>query len=120
MSYVVTRLCIDCVDTACMEPCPVTCFYVPKTPTESRPDQLYISADECINCDACVSACPWEAIFEESEVPKLFAADVALNLLCDSERDAFKPAEHIDKPQPDNDQVLANKRKWGLNLVGPR
>ncbi len=114
MSYVVTRLCIGCVDTSCMEPCPVTCFYVPKAPAEGRPDQLYISADECINCDACVAACPWEAIYEETEVPKLFAADVALNLLCDRERDEFKPAEHIDKPQPDNDQVAANKRKWGL------
>ena len=114
MAYVVTRLCIDCVDTACMLVCPVNCFYVPKTPGESRPNQLYISPDECINCDACVPECPWEAIFEEDAVPMPFAADVALNASSDKERDAFKAAEHLDKPQPDNDQVATNKRKWGL------
>jgi ferredoxin len=114
MAYVVTRLCIDCVDTACMVPCPVNCFYVPKTPAEGRPHQLYISADECINCDACVPECPWEAIFDESDVPTLFADDTALNALCDKERDLFNPAEHLDEPQPDADQVAANKKKWGL------
>jgi ferredoxin len=114
MSYIVTRLCIDCVDTACMVVCPVNCFYVPKTPSKERPEQLYISPDECINCDACVPECPWEAIFNEDDTPKIFADDIPLNALCDKERDQFNPAEHLDKPQPDADQIAANKKKWGL------
>jgi ferredoxin len=115
MAYVVTRLCQDCVDTACMLVCPVNCFYVPKTPGPGRPEMLYISADECIDCDACVPECPWEAIFKDDDVPAPFADDTALNLLCDSERTEFVVAEHLDKPQPDNDQVAANKKKWGLD-----
>jgi NAD-dependent dihydropyrimidine dehydrogenase PreA subunit len=31
--------------------------------------QLYINPEVCIDCDACVPACPVEAIFEESQVP---------------------------------------------------
>jgi len=34
---------------------------------------LYIDPAECIDCGACVPACPVEAIFEESEVPEKWA-----------------------------------------------
>jgi ferredoxin len=30
---------------------------------------LYIDPSECIDCDACVEACPVDAIFAEEEVP---------------------------------------------------
>ena len=30
---------------------------------------LYINPDECIDCDACVPACPVEAIFALDDVP---------------------------------------------------
>jgi len=30
---------------------------------------LYIHPDECIDCGACVPACPVEAIFPEADVP---------------------------------------------------
>ena len=31
---------------------------------------LIINPDECIDCDACVSLCPVNAIYPESEVPE--------------------------------------------------
>lgn len=30
---------------------------------------LYIHPDECIDCEACVPACPENAIFHEEELP---------------------------------------------------
>ena len=30
---------------------------------------LYIDPDECIDCDACVEACPVDAITSEDQVP---------------------------------------------------
>jgi ferredoxin len=31
---------------------------------------LYIDPDECIDCDACVEACPVDAIFAEDQLPE--------------------------------------------------
>jgi ferredoxin len=114
MTYVVTRLCQGCKDTACMAVCPVDCFYEPKEPSNARPDMLYINPDECIDCDACVPECPWEAIYSEADVPAAFEADTALNKQCMDEADAFKKAVTVEKPQPKPAEVEANKRKWGL------
>ena len=33
-------------------------------------DQLFIDPEECIDCDACVEACPVDAIFPEDQVPE--------------------------------------------------
>jgi len=48
MTYVVTRLCQGCKDTACLTVCPVDCFYEPQEPSPDKPDMLYINPDECI------------------------------------------------------------------------
>ena len=32
-------------------------------------DQLYIDPDTCIDCDACVDACPVDACFAEDQLP---------------------------------------------------
>ncbi|HXI04479.1 MAG TPA: 4Fe-4S dicluster domain-containing protein [Candidatus Saccharimonadales bacterium] len=114
MTYVVSRLCRDCKDTGCVSVCPVDCFYVPKAPSEELPDQLYISADECIDCGACEPECPWEAITEGEAVPEPFADDTPLNALCDSRRDEFDLAVHEEKERPSPEEVVRNKAKWGL------
>jgi ferredoxin len=114
MAYVVTRLCIDNRDTDCVSVCPVDCFYVPKEVTADKPNMLYISVEECIDCAACEPACPWEAIFDANSVPAPFADDTPLNARCDSERDAFETAKHEEKHKPSPDEVAANKKKWGL------
>ena len=114
MTYTVMRLCRDCKDTACVAVCPVDCFYVVKEPTAELPDQLYISPAECIDCGACEPECPWEAIVAEDAVPELFAVDTPLNAVCDTSRDLFEVAKHIEKPKPSVEEVQANKAKWGL------
>ena len=70
MAYIITRLCRDCVDTACVTVCPVDCIYAYKgTDHETFPNQLYIHPDECIDCGACEPECPVTAIFPEEDVP---------------------------------------------------
>ena len=62
MAYVVTGNCDSCRFTDCVEVCPVNCFY-------GDGNMLYINPNECIDCDACVPACPVEAIFSLDDVP---------------------------------------------------
>ncbi|AZO54355.1 ferredoxin family protein [Mesorhizobium sp. M8A.F.Ca.ET.208.01.1.1] len=62
MTYVVTDNCIQCKFTDCVSVCPVDCFY-------EGPNFLVIHPGECIDCDACVAACPAEAIYNEDRLP---------------------------------------------------
>ncbi|MEL7363887.1 MAG: ferredoxin family protein [Bacteroidota bacterium] len=63
MPYVVAEPCIGCTFTDCVEVCPVDCFY-------EGPNVLVIHPEECIDCNACVPACPVEAIYPEDELPE--------------------------------------------------
>ena len=63
MAYVVAQPCIGTKDRACVEVCPVSCFY-------ENEDQLFIHPQECIDCDACKPVCPVAAIFPEADVPE--------------------------------------------------
>lgn len=42
-------------------------------------DQLYIDPEECIDCDACVEACPVDAITAEDAVPPEWQKFIAIN-----------------------------------------
>lgn len=55
MAYVVTEACVDIMDRSCITVCPVNCI----SPGERM---LYINPNVCIDCGACESACPQEAI----------------------------------------------------------
>ena len=114
MAWVITRLCRDCVDQACVEVCPVDCIYqYDGADAESFPNQLYIDPEECINCGVCEPECPWEAIFEDEQVPSVFDDDVAANAKIVDERDDFEVPEREDVDVPSPDQISANKEKWG-------
>src|ERR1043166_6393543 len=67
MTYVVAVPCVDCKYTDCAAVCPVEAFH-------ELPDRLYINADTCIDCDACVPECPVEAIFADNNVPDQYKA----------------------------------------------
>jgi NAD-dependent dihydropyrimidine dehydrogenase PreA subunit len=70
MAYIITEPCIGTKDHACVDVCPVDCIHPRKDEPEfATIDQLYIHPDECIDCGACVPACPVEAIFAGDEVP---------------------------------------------------
>ena len=113
MTWVVTKLCLDCVDQSCVEVCPVDCIYEYKgTDRSTFPNQLYIDPEECINCGVCEPECPWEAIFEDEQVPDIFKEDIALNAKILKTKSDFVVPPKEDKPRPTPDEVAANKRKW--------
>ena len=63
MPHVVTDNCLRCRFTECIATCPVACFH-------GDADMLYIDSVACIDCAACVSACPVHAIFELTDLPE--------------------------------------------------
>ncbi len=67
MTYVIAEPCIDIIDRACVEECPVDCIYEGER-------ALYIHPDECVDCGACEPVCPVEAIFYEDDVPAQWSA----------------------------------------------
>jgi NAD-dependent dihydropyrimidine dehydrogenase PreA subunit len=72
MTYVITEPCIGVKDRACVDVCPVDCIY-------EGEDQLYINADECIDCGACEPECPVTAIFPEEDVPPQYTEFIEKN-----------------------------------------
>jgi ferredoxin len=72
MAFIVTAACVDCKYTFCVAVCPVEAFH-------EAPDRLYINPDTCIDCNACVSECPVNAIYAEREVPANLQDWIALN-----------------------------------------
>jgi len=116
MPWVITRLCIGCLDTGCVSVCPVDCIYEYIGGDRSHfPNQLYINPDECIDCGACEPECPWQAIYEEPAVPDIFKGDIELNRKTAELLDQFKVRAFEDQERPTLEQVLANKTKWGLD-----
>lgn len=81
MTYVITSPCVGCLDSACVDACPVDCITgpVPIDDLRAIPPgerglrlpgvQLFIDPDACICCGACVPRCPVGAIFAEDDVP---------------------------------------------------
>lgn len=93
MTYVVTKACIGTKDRSCVEVCPVDCFYDVKKKKYNKKygidadgedgddvvGLLVIHPDECINCGACETECPVEAIYEDSAVPEDMEEFTAIN-----------------------------------------
>jgi ferredoxin len=114
VAWVITRLCRDCVDMSCVEVCPVDCIYEYTGPDrETFPNQLYIDPQECIDCGVCEAECPWEAIFQDSEVPDLFREDIEQNARIAAVASERAVPEKDEKPVPTPEQVEENKRRWG-------
>jgi ferredoxin len=113
MAYVITRLCVDCKDTACADVCPVECIYEYTGDDKSGwANQLYINPDECIDCTNCEPACPWKAVFEEDEVPDVFTADTDLNYKIVDHMDDFEVATIRKGPAPTVDEIEENYKKY--------
>ena len=63
MAHVITESCIDCIHRSCVDECPVDCIY-------EGARAVYIHPQECIDCGACVPACPEDAIYHEEDLPE--------------------------------------------------
>ena len=80
MTYVIAEPCIGVKDTACVEVCPVDCIHPTKEEEGfEASDQLFINPDECIDCGACESVCPVNAIFSDAEVPEKWKSFIQKN-----------------------------------------
>ena len=89
MPYVVTESCISVEEHACVDACPVDCFY-------QAEDQLLIHPEECIDCGACVPECPVNAIFEVHDVPDKWKGSIAKNMA------PFHADANLPKAMPQN------------------
>ena len=72
MTHVVTANCQRCRFTDCVATCPVTCFHFDD-------GMLYIDPEECIDCGACVPACPVQAIHSEYDLDETMALWTEIN-----------------------------------------
>lgn len=84
MTYIIAEPCVDVMDAACVDVCPVDCIYtteddevtdssVPRLAPATKfsgPAMLYIHPEECIDCAACEPVCPVVAIFAEDDTPE--------------------------------------------------
>ena len=104
MTYVIGEPCIDIVDRACVDECPVDCIY-------EGDRALYIHPDECVDCGACEPVCPVEAIFYEDDLP-----DLLKPYLTDNETfftEVLPAARHPWVPQ-------AAPQRWAASASTPR
>ncbi|MSP19426.1 MAG: ferredoxin family protein [Bdellovibrionales bacterium] len=97
MTYIVTQHCVDCKYTDCVAVCPVDAFH-------EGGRILYINPDTCVNCDACVPACPVEAIFSEENLPSKFTPYIDMNRegcvsnpVINQKKDAMPSAKALDE-----------------------
>jgi ferredoxin len=68
MPFVITDPCIGTKDTACVDVCPVDCIHPRKDEPEfEAAAMLFIHPEECIDCGACVPACPVVAIYDSHD-----------------------------------------------------
>ena len=68
MPFIITDPCIGTKDAACVDVCPVDCIHPRKDEPEfESATMLYIHPDECIDCGACVPACPVAAIYDSTD-----------------------------------------------------
>ena len=83
MAHVITNRCVGVKDQSCVEVCPVDCIHPARDldgeeAFEASP-QLFIDPDVCIDCGACVPACPVEAIFYVDDVEEKDRVSIAIN-----------------------------------------
>ena len=68
MAFIITDPCIGTKDSACVDVCPVDCIHPRKDEPEfEATPMLFIHPEECIDCGACVPACPVTAIYDSPD-----------------------------------------------------
>ncbi|MEC7988205.1 MAG: ferredoxin FdxA [Myxococcota bacterium] len=104
MPHVVTDPCVRCKFTDCVDVCPVDCFH-------EAEHLLVIDPEECIDCGACVPACPVEAIVLDEDVP----ADQLVYIQLNAQLSRTTPLIFSPKdPHPEVEKYRLVKGKYGL------
>jgi ferredoxin len=100
MPFVITDPCIGTKDTACVDVCPVDCIHPRKDEPEfEAATMLYIHPEECIDCGACVPACPVAAIYDSHDSTPSSQKDLipANDIYRNGDAEAMAKAEEIVK-----------------------
>jgi len=100
MPFIITDPCIETKDTACVDVCPVDCIHPRKDePEYEAATMMYIHPEECIDCGACVPACPVAAIYESVDATPSHQKDLieANAVYRQGDPDSFAQAEAIAK-----------------------
>jgi NAD-dependent dihydropyrimidine dehydrogenase PreA subunit len=109
MPFIITDPCIDTKDTACVDVCPVDCIHPRKDEPEFQSmTMLYIHPEECIDCGACVPACPVTAIYDSVDsTPSSQKGLIEANAVYrNGDADAMAKAEAIVKAHVESHQDL--------------
>jgi NAD-dependent dihydropyrimidine dehydrogenase PreA subunit len=78
VAYVIGPVCV--ADYSCLEVCPADCIRPrPDDPEFATVEQLYIDPTSCIDCEACVPACPVDAVQHAERLPSEHAEYAAIN-----------------------------------------
>jgi ferredoxin--NADP+ reductase len=117
MPHVITQSC--CSDASCTYACPVNCIHpTPDDPEFATAEMLYVDPLTCVDCGACVSACPVSAIksdraLSEAELPyrEINAA------FHEARRSSGVPRRVLARP-PDRLQVRRRNRPPRVAIVG--
>ena len=72
LPHIVTDNCQGCRFTDCVAHCPVECFH-------ADGERLYIDPEVCIDCSACIPACPVQAIHDVIDMPDEYLPWVEIN-----------------------------------------
>ena len=113
MSHYVTERCVNCRYTYCAVECPVAAFFEIEKPHA----MLVIDPDICIDCEACVPACPVNAIWPDHELPEAYASWKAFNTEwakkgtnCTESKDPLPSARLLD-------EIQAEEKAKGLAIT---
>ena len=113
MTYIIAEPCVDVLDKACIEECPVDCIYEGNR-------MLYIHPDECVDCGACEPVCPVEAIFYEDDVPEQWKDYTNANYEFFDDLGSPGGASKVGKIDKDATFVAAQPPRGRRALSGPR
>ena len=114
MTHVVTSACVDHKYQECVAVCPVEAFREAET-------YLVIDPDECIDCDACVSLCPVNAIYPDGELPEEFEDWTDKNdaELCTDDNRITETVGSLDNAKSIEDIKAAEEEKFGAVVADP-
>ncbi|MEV4840984.1 ferredoxin [Nonomuraea sp. NPDC049486] len=102
MTYVVAAPCVDVLDKACVNECPVDCIY-------EGARMMYIHPDECVDCGACEPVCPVEAIHYDDDLPEEWQQFTEINSAFFGELGSPGGAAQVGKISYDHPLVAALK-----------
>lgn len=119
MPHVITQQC--CGDASCVYACPVNCIHPgPDEPGYGAAEMLFIDPAACVDCGACVTACPVGAIVADSRLTPAQRPFAAVNAAFYPNRPAgvrVPPPEAL-APVPPAPRIRRSARPLTVAIVG--